>query len=200
MKTLLQINSSLKSGDGQSSLLASQFVGKWRQSNPQGRVVVRDLAASPVPHLSAARFQAFLTAPEERDAEQAAYAAESDELISELENADIVVMGLPMYNFGIPSTLKAWIDHVARAGRTFKYTANGPVGLLADRPVVVFAARGGIYKNTPKDTQSAYMTHLLNFIGLRDIRFVYAEGLAMGDDSRRRSLDSAAQTIDRIAA
>jgi len=200
VKTLLQINSSLNSGDGQSSVLASRFVDKWLQSNPQGRVVVRDLAAKPVPHLNAERFQAFLTPDEERDAEQAAYAAESDELISELENADIVVIGLPMYNFGIPSTLKAWIDHVARAGRTFKYTASGPLGLLADRPVVLFAARGGLYRNTPKDTSSAYMTHFLNFVGIRDIQFVYAEGLAMGDDSRRHSLEAAAQNIDRIAA
>lgn len=200
MKTLLQINSSLQSGDGQSSLLASQFAEKWLQSNPQGRVVVRDLAASPVPHLTAERFKAFLAKPEDRSAEQAAFAAESDELIEELENADIVVIGLPMYNFGIPSTLKAWIDHLARAGRTFKYTENGPLGLLADRPVVLFAARGGKYKNTPRDTVSAYMTHFLNFIGLRDIRFVYAEGLAMGGDARRKSLEAAAQNIDRIAA
>ncbi|MGA9572392.1 MAG: NAD(P)H-dependent oxidoreductase, partial [Lysobacterales bacterium] len=172
----------------------------WLLSNPDGRVVTRDLAANPVPHLTTERFQAFLTAPEDRSVEQVAYAHESDDLIAELENADIVVIGVPMYNFGIPSTLKAWIDHVARVGKTFKYTENGPVGLLADRPVLLFAARGGMYRNTPRDTQSAYMTHFLNFIGIRDIQFVYAEGLAMGGDSRRKSLEMAAQTIDKIAA
>jgi len=200
MKTLLQINASLFSDQGYSSALANQFVVKWQQENPQARVVVRDLAANPVPHLTAERFQSFLAPPGDRSPEQAAIAAESDALIAELRTADAIVIGLPMYNFGIPSTLKAWIDHVARVGHTFKYTPSGPVGLLDDKPVYLFAARGGVYQGTPRDTQSAYMTHVLNFIGIRDIRFVYAEGLAMGDDSRRQALDSANQTIDRLAA
>jgi len=200
VKSLLQINASLHSGQGQSSLLASQFVENWQRSNPDGHVVVRDLAAQPVPHLTAERFQAFGTAPQNRSPEQEAFVADSDELIGELMAADLAVFGLPMYNFGIPSTLKAWIDHVARAGKTFRYTENGPVGLLADRPVYLFAARGGHYKGTPRDTQTAYMSHFLNFIGLRDIEFVYAEGLAMGDEVRSLSLDDAIQTIDRLAA
>jgi FMN-dependent NADH-azoreductase len=139
-KTLLQLNTSLHSERGQSSLLASQFARKWQESNPDGRVVIRDLALTPPPHLTAERFEAFLTAPEKRTPEQARHAAESDELIEELRSAAIVVIGLPMYNFGIPSALKAWIDHIVRAGETFKYTAAGPVGLLADRPVLLFHA------------------------------------------------------------
>lgn len=200
MKTLLQINSSLFSDKGQSSALAETFVEKWQQANKDGRVIVRDLAKDPVPHLTGERFQAFLTKADERSAEQTAYAGESDRLIEELSSADIIVIGLPMYNFGIPSTLKAWIDHVARAGITFKYTDTGPVGLLSDRPVHIFAARGGFYEGTPRDTQSAYITHFLNFIGIRDIDFVYAEGLSMGDDKRREALDNASRTIERMAA
>jgi FMN-dependent NADH-azoreductase len=200
MNTLLQINASMHSGQGQSSLLASRFVEKWRKANPGGRVILRDLASNPVPHLTAERFGAFLAAPAQRSAEQSAFVAESDELISELEAADIVVIGLPMYNFGIPSMLKAWIDHVARAGKTFRYTEKGPVGLLADRPVYLFAARGGQYAGTPRDTQTAYMTHFLNFVGIRNIEFVYAEGLALGDDPRHEALETARQAIDRIAA
>lgn len=200
MSTLLQINTSLFSEKGQSSSLARGFVEKWKQANPDGKVVVRDLAKNPVPHLTGERFQAFLTDATERTAEQVSYAAESDRLIEELESADIVVLGLPMYNFGIPSTLKAWIDHVARAGKTFKYTETGPVGLLADRSVHICAARGGFYEGTPLDTQSAYVTHFLNFIGIRDIEFVYAEGLNMGEDNRRKALDKAKQRIDRVAA
>jgi FMN-dependent NADH-azoreductase len=198
VETLLQIQASLFSDQGQSSALANRFVEKWRQSNPGGRVIVRDLASDPVPHLTAERFQAFVAAQDERTPEQAAYAAESDRLIEELDSSDVVVIGLPMYNFGIPSTLKAWIDHVARAGRTFKYTQNGPVGLLQDRPVHIFAARGGHYKGTPRDTQSAYMTTFLNFIGIRDIEFVYAEGLNTGN--RRQALEDAHRVIERIAA
>ena len=200
MKTLLQINSSLHSGSGQSSLLARQFVDKWQQSNPEGRVIVRDLATSPVPHLTTERFQAFLTSPEERSIQQSEFALESDELIRELEQADIVVIGVPMYNFGIPSTLKAWIDHVARAGKTFKYTASGSVGLLADRPTFIFAARGGVYLNTALETQTPYLTQFLNFVGIKNIKFIYAEGLAMGEASRSKSLEVASQSIEKIAA
>jgi FMN-dependent NADH-azoreductase len=200
MKTLLQINTSLRSGEGQSSRLAAEYVSKWRRSNPGGRVIVRDLARRPVPHLDAERFQAFLKTPADRSAEQARRVAESDELIAELKAADPVVIGLPMYNFGIPSTLKAWIDHVARAGVTFKYTESGPVGLLADRKAVLFATRGGQHQGTPRDTQTAYMTQFLNFIGIRDIQFVYAEGLALGGDEQRRSMDAAFSKIRRLAA
>jgi len=200
MKTLLKISSSLFSEKGQSSLLADRFVDMWKEANADGRVIGRDLAKNPVPHLTGERFQAFLTEAGERSAEQAAYAAESDLLIEELVSADVVVLGLPMYNFGIPSTLKAWIDHVARAGITFKYTDTGPVGLLSDRPVHIFASRGGYYEGTPMDTQSAYITHFLNFIGIRDINFIYAEGLARGGDVRCQSLDRANRLIERIAA
>jgi FMN-dependent NADH-azoreductase len=200
MKTLLQINASLFSHQGQSSVLAGQFVARWQEANPDDRVIVRDLSANPIPHLTAERFQSFLTAAEDRSLEQAAVAAESDALIDELRQADVVVIGLPMYNFGFPSTLKSWIDHVARVGHTFKYTETGPVGLLHDRPVYLFAARGGLYHGTPRDTQSAYMTHFLNFIGIRNIEFVYAEGLAMGDQPRLDALSRATDVIDRLAA
>lgn len=200
MKTLLQIHTSLYSGNGQSSQLAERFVERWKKVNRDGRVVARDLAAEPVPHLTAERFGALLAKPEDRTAGQAAVAAESDALIDELASADVVVIGLPMYNFGIPSTLKAWIDHVARAGRTFRYTGDGSIGLLTDRKTYLFAARGGQYRGTPRDTQSAYMTHFLNFIGIRDIEFVYAEGLALGDDPRYEALQGATAAIDRLAA
>lgn len=199
-KTLLQIHSSLFGEHGQSSQLAQQFVKRWQQANPGSRVVTRDLAAEPVPHLTAGRFQAFLAAEDDRTAEQRAWVAESDALIAELERADVVVIGLPMYNFGIPSALKAWIDHVARAGKTFRYTGQGPVGLLKDRPVYLFAARGGQYRGTPRDTQTAYMTQFLNFIGIRNIEFVYAEGLNLGDQPREVALDQANETIERLAA
>jgi FMN-dependent NADH-azoreductase len=198
MKTLLKINTSLFSDHGQSSKLAHQFVEKWQSANPDGQVIVRDLSKNPIPHLTAERFQAFLAAEKDRSPEQAFIAAESDELIDELRQADVVVIGLPMYNFGIPSTLKAWIDHVARVGHTFKYTETGPEGLLQDKPVYLFAARGGLYHGTPRDTQSAYMTHFLNFIGIRNIEFVYAEGLAMGEQPRDAALDRANALIREI--
>lgn len=200
MKTLLQINSSLFGEKGQSSKLANQFVSKWQRANPHGRVVIRDLAANPVPHLTAERFQAFLASEDTRSEQQKAWVAESETLIEELEQADVVVIGLPMYNFGIPSMLKAWIDHVARAGRTFRYTEHGAVGLLKDRPVYLFAARGGEYRGTPRDTQTAYMTHFLNFVGIRNIEFIYAEGLNLGEQPRDTALEQASTMIERLAA
>ena len=168
----------------------------WRKANPRGKVVVRDLAAEPIPHLDAARFGAFLAKPEDRTAEQAAVIAHSDALIRELKGADVVVLGLPMYNFGIPSTLKAYFDHIARAGVTFRYTETGPVGLLTGKRVYVFTARGGIYAGTPNDTHTPYVRQFLGFLGMTDVEFIYAEGLNMSTESKAASLRRAHAEID----
>ena len=198
MKTLLQIRSSIFSNDGQSSRLAERFVARWSASNPGGKVIVRDLAKEPVPHLDAARFGAFLAKPEERTPAQQAVVDYSDALIGELKRADVVVLGLPMYNFGVPSTLKAYFDHVARVGETFKYTEKGPVGLLTGKKVYVFAARGGMYAGTPNDTQTPFIRTFLSFLGMSDIEFVYAEGLAISEASKQHSLARAEAVIDAL--
>jgi len=199
MKTLLQIQSSLFNGSGQSSALSREFVAAWTAANPGSRVVRRDLAADPVPHLTAERFQAFLAAPAARTPGQQAIAGYSDALIEELRAADVIVIGLPMYNFGVPSTLKAYFDHVARAGITFRYTEKGPQGLLTGKKVYVFATRGGLYEGTPLDTQTAYVRDFLRFLGLDDVEFVYAEGLAMGEAAKGKALETAGEAIRRIA-
>ena len=195
MKTLLQLNSSLFAGNGQSSRLADAFVQAWRVSRPGAEVVVRDLAGQPVPHLTAERFGAFLAAPEKRTAAQQAIVGESDALIDELKRADVIVLGLPMYNFGVPSTLKSYFDHVARAGVTFRYTENGPQGLLKGKKAYVFATRGGLYAGTPLDTQTSYVRDFLRFLGIDDVEFVYAEGLAMGDAPKNAALEKAGEAI-----
>lgn len=142
MKTLLQLNSSIFSSGGQSTQLAYQFVTAWQANEPDTQVIVRDLAHAPLPHLDAQRVLAFFAQPETRTMKQQAYVAESDVLIKEIQQSEIIVIGLPMYNFGIPSTLKAYFDQIARAGVTFRYTENGPEGLLTGKKVYVFAARG----------------------------------------------------------
>ena len=159
---VLHINSSLFSDAGKSSELGQHFVDQWKNQNPTGTVTTRDLAKEPVPHLDADTFQAAGTAPNERSDAQQNQAALADTLIEELQNSDVLVLSVPMYNFGIPSTLKAWIDHIARAGTTFKYTPNGPQGLLTGKKAYVLAARGGAYQGTPNDTQTPYLTPLLN--------------------------------------
>ena len=201
MTTVLQINASIYNGSGQSSQLARQFVSSLQARDPATKVLVRDVAAEqPVPHLDGRRFGAFLTKAEERDAEQAAVVAYSDALIDELREADIIVLGLPMYNFGVPSQLKAYFDHIARAGVTFKYTEKGPVGLLTGKKAYVFATRGGIYAGTPLDTQSSYVRDFLRFVGITDVQFVYAEGLAVSEQSKESGLAKASAEIARLAA
>ncbi|HEV7613617.1 MAG TPA: NAD(P)H-dependent oxidoreductase [Steroidobacteraceae bacterium] len=201
MFNLLQINASINHSSGQSSQLADQFVAAFQARHPDARVVRRDVAAAdPVPHLNAERFGAFITKPEERNFEQHAVVAYSDVLIRELQQADVIVFGLPMYNFGVPSQLKAYFDHVARAGVTFKYTEKGPVGLLTGKKAYVFAARGGLYAGTPMDTQTSYVRDFLRFIGIAEVEFVYAEGLNISPQSKDAGLAKTSAEIARLAA
>jgi FMN-dependent NADH-azoreductase len=199
MQTILQLNTSLSGADGQSSQLAGAFAASLAGTSG-ARVTVRDLAVQPVPHLTLERFRAFGTPVAERTLEQQRYVAESDALIDELRRADTIVLGLPMYNFGVPSTLKAYFDHVARSGVTFRYTAEGPVGLLTGKKVYVFATRGGQYAGTAADLQTAYLRQFLGFIGLRDVEFIYAEGLALGAEHRAAAVGRALERIVQLAA
>ena len=201
MTTLLQIKASISHDQGLSSQLANNFVAAYRVGHPDAKVLIREVAsAEPVPHLNGERFGAFIAKPEERTHAQHAVVAYSDALIDELKRADIVVIGLPMYNFGVPSQLKAYFDHIARAGVTFKYTATGPVGLLTGKKVYVFAARGGLYAGTALDTQTGYVRDFLAFLGMKDVQFVYAEGLAVSPESREAGLAKAAAEIASLAA
>lgn len=194
MKTVLQLNSSLFSGNGQSSQLADRLVA----SLDADEIIVRDLARDPVPHLDEERFGAFLSPREARSEQQREVVACSDRLIAELQRADTIVLGLPMYNFGVPSTLKAYFDHVARAGVTFRYTDKGPVGLLTGKKAYVIATRGGFYQGTPADTQTQYVRDFLAFLGITDVDFVHAEGLALGEASRQAALHKARASIDNL--
>lgn len=157
--------------------------------------MIRDLAKNPLSHLNAERAQAFVTKPDLRSAQQQKLVAESDLLINELKGAEIIVIGLPMYNFGIPSTLKAYIDYIARSGLTFRYTEKGSEGLLTGKKAYIFAARGGLYAGTPLDSQTEYMKHFLGFIGITDIEFIYAEGLNISEASKNAALAAAKQQI-----
>lgn len=196
MQTLLKINSSIFSDAGKSSRLADYFVAAWRDANPGGVVIERDLARDPVPHLDAGRFGAFIAPPAQRSAQQIAAIEYSDALIAELERADVVVLGLPLYNFGVPSALKAYFDHIARAGVTFRYGADGPIGLLTGKEVHVLAARGGLYAGSARDSQTTFVRDFLGFLGMTDVRFIYAEGLALGDETARASIARALDQVD----
>lgn len=200
MTTILRLTASLFAEAGNSTKLVDTFIDNLRRHHPDSRVIERDLVKTPLPHLDGARVGALFSAPDSRTAEQQAVIDESDALIAELKAADIVVLGLPLYNFGVPSQLKAYFDHLARAGVTFRYTAEGPVGLLGDRKVYVLAARGGYYQGTPLDTQTPYVRSFLNFLGLQDIEFVYAEGLNISAEAKDKALAQATAEIERLAA
>jgi len=201
MRKILHITSSIFGEGGQSSQLASKFVSDWTSANPGSSVITRNLDAEPLPHISAEIFTAFNTSAEDRDEQQQKYAELSNQLVRELKESDVIALGLPMYNFGIPSTMKAWIDQIARAGQTFKYTENGPVGLLKGKKAIVFAARGGFYKDTEKDSQTAYIRMFFSFIGITDIEFVYAEGLAIGEEAKENALAAASiESAELVAA
>lgn len=199
MTRLLQINSSLSGDEGHSNTLTNQFVQRWLARHPNGTVRVRDLARHPVPHLDAERLHAFITPADKRTEQQREIVAYSDSLIDELRQADVIVFGVPMYNFGIPSTLKAYFDHIARSGETFRYTENGAEGLLEDKPVYLLAARGGLYAGTDADSQTGYLNTFLSFLGLCNTQFVYAEGMAVSE-TKQQALAQASATIEQLAA
>ena len=196
MKQLLVINSSINGDKGHSVQLAQQFLAQL----PQGsfNVDTIDLNKAPLPHLDMSEMAAWMTPSDQRSEQQQQLAAVSDELIARIKAADVIVLGVPMYNFGVPSQLKALLDRVARAGITFKYTEQGAVGLLDDKPVIIFATRGGVYQGTTMDSQTPFLQSFFNFVGLKNLHFVYAEGLNMGADAQQAALAAAKQRLLEI--
>jgi len=197
---ILQINSSARTVGSHSTRMANDIAARLQAANPSAALTLRDLGRTPHPALDEATLQALFTPAEQRTPAQNARVAQDGELIAELQAADVVVLGVPMYNFGVPAALKNWIDAIARAGVTFKYTDKGPVGLLQGKKLYVALARGGLYRDTPADTQVPYLKTLLGFLGMTDVQFVYAEGLAMGPDAEKKALASADEQIEAVLA
>jgi FMN-dependent NADH-azoreductase len=198
MTTILQLNSSARTQGAQSTLLANELTAKLQQSNAGAKVVVRDLLADALPHLDEFVLGAFFTPAGKRTVEQTLIVAKSDALIAELQAADIVVIGAPLYNFSISSQLKTYFDWISRAGVTFSYTENGPQGLVKGKQVFVVSARGGKYQGTPNDTQTPYLKTFLGFLGMTDVSFIYAEGLNMGPDAANAALAGAREAIAAV--
>ncbi len=193
---ILQINTSSRREGANSSKIASQIVEQLKARHPQATVTLRDLAVQPHPVLDEAALGALFTPAEQRTPEQAARVALDDALIAEVQAHDVIVLGVPMYNFGNSVQLKTWIDAVARAGVTFRYTESGPEGLVKGKTVYIALARGGIYRDTSNDAQVPYLKNVLGFLGMTDVRFVYAEGLAMGPEAAEKGLAQAHADIE----
>jgi FMN-dependent NADH-azoreductase len=195
---ILQINSSARSNGSESTRLADSIVAKLREATPSAQLNRRDLAVTPHPSIDEATLGALFTPAANRSVEQAARVALDDALIAEVQAADVIVIGAPMYNFGITVQLKSWFDAVARAGVTFSYTATGPVGLLKDKKVYVTLARGGFHKDD--DLQAQHLKKFLAFLGLTDVTLVYSEGLGMGPEAVAKAQAQADADINAVLA
>jgi FMN-dependent NADH-azoreductase len=194
---ILRLDTSVSGPAGQSSQLADLLLSQLEQQGPI-EVTRRDLAQDALPPISGAFFAALTTPAAERDAQAQAWVALADQLIEELRQAQVLVVAAPMYNFGIPSALKVWMDYVARAGSTFRYTPQGPEGLLADRPVFIQSTRGGLHQGTPRDSIQPQLTSFFNLLGLKDLRFTLAEGLNMAE-VQAQQLAQAQAELTRLA-
>ncbi|OMG56414.1 FMN-dependent NADH-azoreductase [Azonexus hydrophilus] len=197
---ILQINASARSAGANSTRLADAVTARLLAANPQAVVELRDLAANPHPVLDEPALGALFTPADQRTPAQADRVALDDALIAQVQAVDVIVLGVPMYNFGVPVQLKTWIDAIARAGVTFRYTANGPEGLLKGKKVYVALARGGLYRDTPADSQVPYLKSVLAFLGLTDVEFIYAEGLALGAESADKAFAEADAHLDQLFA
>lgn len=201
MTKVLIIDSAATGAASVSRKLTSGFAAQLGLQGPAVRITRRDVGTAPIPHLTDATVGAIRGADAETDEARAALAL-SDQLISELKEADVIVIGAPMYNFGIPSTLKAWFDHILRAGITFRYTAEGPEGLVKGKRAIVIESRGGLYSEGPgaaSDSQEPHLRTLLAFMGVDDVTFVRAEKLAFGPEIASEAIAEAERTLGKLA-
>ncbi|WP_321277375.1 FMN-dependent NADH-azoreductase [Thiomicrorhabdus indica] len=198
MKRLLRIDASANPSSSVSRELADQFESNWKQNNPAGEVYYRDLSIEPPNHLSP-QILAAMFSPEPT-VEQQALLTKSVELIEELKSADTVLVATPMYNFGIPSTLKSYFDHIARAGLTFQYTEQGPQGLIEGINAVAIVSSGGDYRQPPLDSMNfvdGYLKTIFGFMGIEDVTLIHAAGLAMGEEQAKKAKQEASEAIQK---
>jgi len=195
---ILQINASARREGANSTRVANDITARLLAANPGAGLTLRDLAVTPHPMLDEAALGALFTPADQRSAEQAARVALDDALIAQIQAHDTIVLGVPMYNFGVPVQLKSWIDAIARVGVTFRYSASGPEGLLKGKKVYVALARGGMYRDTAADSQVPYLRSVLGFLGMTNVSFIYAEGLAMGPDAVEKGLAQAHADLDAV--
>ncbi|HAB4485613.1 TPA: FMN-dependent NADH-azoreductase [Salmonella enterica subsp. enterica serovar Infantis] len=200
MSKVLVLKSSILAGYSQSGQLTDYFIEQWREKHVADEITVRALAANPVPVLDGELVGAMRPGDAPLTPRQQDALALSDELIAELKAHDVIVIAAPMYNFNIPTQLKNYFDLIARAGITFRYTEKGPEGLVTGKRAVVLSSRGGIHKDTPTDLIAPYLKVFLGFIGITDVNFVFAEGIAYGPEVAAKAQADAKAAIDSVVA
>lgn len=199
MSHVLIIESSARQQDSVSRQLTRAFIQQWQAAHPGDQINVRDVAANPLPHLDADLLGGWMKPAEQRSLPEQEAFERSNQLTDELLAADVLVLAAPMYNFTIPSTLKAWLDHVLRAGITFQYTPTGPQGLLQGKRAIVLTARGGIHAGAGSDHQEPYLRQAMAFIGIHDVEFIHAEGLNMSGDFHEKGVNQAKARLAALA-
>lgn len=198
MTKVLRLTTSLFEEGSVSSQLMDELLASWRRNGASLTLTERNFHRTPIPHLDGITLGALGKPAAERSEEEQARVDFADELIAELQAADVIVIGLPMYNFSVPSQLKAWIDHIARAGVTFKYSEEGPRGLLRGKRAILVSAMGGKH-DRDTDFLRPYLKLLMNFIGIEDLSVVTAEGLNLGPEAREQGIAKARQQIEKLA-
>ena len=201
---LLHIDSSITGDNSASRKLTQQIVTAWKAKHSDTQVEYLDLVAQAPNHFTMSAMAPRTGQTEGLSAEQVAENAVSEQLVSQFLAADVVVIGAPFYNFSIPTQLKAWFDRIAQAGRTFKYTATGPVGLAGDKKVIVASTRGGFYSTSEAgqamEHQESYLKVIFGFMGVTDVNFVRAEGIGMGPEARATAVQGAKAQIEALEA
>ncbi|OSM99558.1 FMN-dependent NADH-azoreductase [Lonsdalea populi] len=201
MKKVLVLKSSILADDSQSNQMADHFVAEWQAAHPDDAITVRDLAAQPIPVLDGELVGALRPSETPLTPRQQEALTLSDTLVDELQTHDLIVINAPMYNFNISTQLKNYFDFIARAGVTFRYTEQGPEGLVKGKRALVLTSRGGIHKDTASDLVAPYLKLMLGFIGITDVEFVFAEGIGYGPEVAQKALqDAKAQLTQRAFA
>ncbi|PHM47258.1 FMN-dependent NADH-azoreductase [Xenorhabdus miraniensis] len=198
MSKALILKSSILEQYSQSNKMVDYFIEKWSNNKPENKVTIRDLAKHPIPVLDNELVGALCTNNIDLTDRQKEALNLSNSLISELKNHDVIVIAVPMYNFNIPTQLKNYFDLIIRSGVTFRYTESGSKGLIEGKKAIVLTARGGIYKDSPSDLLTPYMNLILNFIGITDVEFIFAEGLSLGNESAMQSQNNARNIMDEM--
>jgi FMN-dependent NADH-azoreductase len=190
---VLLVNSSSRIQDSVTRHLTEKLVEELRQTHGISTLTVRDVAAAPLPVIDESWVMANFTAEENRDEQQRNVLAQSDTLVAELKDADIIILGVPIYNFSVPAALKAWIDQVARAGLTFRYTSDGPIGLLEGKQAFVAVASGGVPIDSAVDFTTPYLRHVLSFIGIKDVKIIAAERMNVNSEASQKTAEQQAK-------
>ncbi|CAQ84509.1 MULTISPECIES: FMN-dependent NADH-azoreductase [Photorhabdus] len=198
MSKVLVLKSSIMAQHSHTNQMADFFIEKWQANHADDHITVRNLAAQPIPVLDNELVHALRPTGNEMTARQQEALALSDELIAELQDHDVIVMTAPMYNFNIPTQLKNYFDLIARAGVTFRYTENGPEGLIKGKRAIVLTSRGGIHKDGPSDLLVPYLRLFLGFLGLTDVEFVFVEGVGLSPDTANQAQQAARETLEKI--